>query len=233
MIDLYYWPTPNGHKITIFLEEAELEYNIKAVDITRGAQFDPDFLKIAPNNRMPAITDHKPSDGGTAISLFESGAILQYLAEKTSRFLPQSLSEKWEVLQWLNWQMGGFGPMLGQNHHFSFYAPEKIPYAIDRYVKESERLYAVLNKALNDRDFIAGEYSIADMAIYPWAVSHERQSIDLCDFPNVKNWYDIITSRPAVQRAYALAEQYKNTGLSMEEARKALFNQDKNTVTRQ
>jgi len=231
MIELFYWPTPNGHKITIFLEETDLDYKITPIDITRGAQFDPDFLKIAPNNRMPAIIDSLPQDGGPSISLFESGAILQYLAEKTSHFLPQDVRGKWRVLQWLNWQMGGFGPMLGQNHHFSAYAPEKIPYAIDRYVKESERLYAVLNQALNENEYVAGNYSIADMAIYPWAVSHQRQSISLSDFPNVKKWFDKISERPAVIRAYEVAERYKNSGLSMEDARETLFNQDKHSVS--
>lgn len=230
MIDLYYWPTPNGHKITLFLEETGLEYQIIGIDITRGDQFKPDFLKIAPNNRLPAIIDHLPEDGGDPISIFESGAILQYLAEKTGQFLPQNLRQKWEVLQWLNWQMGGFGPMLGQNHHFSSYAPEKIPYAINRYVKESERLYSVLNNRLRDRDYVAGTYSIADMAIYPWAVSHERQSISLNDFPHVKDWFQRIKDRPATARAYQRAEEFKNVGLSMEEARNTLFNQDKNTL---
>lgn len=231
MIELYYWPTPNGHKITIFLEEVGLDYKIIPIDITRGDQFDPAFLKIAPNNRMPAIIDSQPLDNGPAISLFESGAILQYLAEKTGQFLPKDIRARWNVLQWLNWQMGGFGPMLGQNHHFSVYAPEKIPYAIDRYIKESERLYAVLDKVLKENTYVAGGYSIADMAIYPWAVSHQRQSISLSDFPNVKRWFDEISKRPAVIRAYAAAEQYKNSGLSIEESRKTLFNQDKHSVS--
>jgi GST-like protein len=230
MIDLYYWPTPNGHKITMFLEEAGLDYRIIGVDITRGDQFKPDFLKIAPNNRMPAIVDHAPQDNAGPLSIFESGAILQYLAEKTGRFLPQTLREKWDVLQWLNWQMGGFGPMLGQNHHFSSYAPEKIPYAINRYIKESERLYAVLNNRLRDRNFVAENYSIADMAIYPWAVSHERQSIDLNEFPHVKNWFERIKARPATIKAYERGEEFRNKGLSMEEARNTLFNQDKGTI---
>lgn len=225
MIDLYYWPTPNGHKITLFLEETGLDYKIIPVDITRGDQFKPEFLKISPNNRMPAIVDHAPADGGAPFTLFESGAILQYLAEKTGRFLPKDLRQRWRVLEWLYWQMGGFGPMLGQNHHFSSYAPEKIPYAINRYVKESERLYGVLDERLSGRDFIADDYSIADMAIYPWAVSHERQSIDLNAFPNVKRWFETIQARPATIKAYKRGDEWRNKGASTEEARDLLFNQ--------
>src|SRR3978361_2059828 len=168
MIDLHYWPTPNGHKITIFLEETGLPYEIFPVNIGTGEQFIPEFLKIAPNNRMPAIVDHEPAGGGAPVSLFESGAILLYLAEKTGRFIPTDLRGRAEVLQWLFWQMGGLGPMLGQNHHFSQYAPEKIPYAINRYVNETNRLYGVLDRRLADRDFVAGaDYTIADMACYP------------------------------------------------------------------
>jgi GSH-dependent disulfide-bond oxidoreductase len=174
MIDLYYWTTPNGHKITIFLEEAELLYTLHPIDIRKGEQFDPEFLKIAPNNRIPAIIDDE-GDAEGAISIFESGAILQYLAEKTGLFLPSELRPRTEVLQWLNWQMGGLGPMLGQNYHFAVYAPEKVPYAIERYVKETARLYGVLNRRLSDRAYIAGDYSIADMACYPWIVGHEMQ----------------------------------------------------------
>lgn len=167
MIDLHYWPTPNGHKITIFLEEADLDYTIHKVNIGAGDQFKPDFLAIAPNNRMPAIVDHAPKGGGAPISVFESGVILQYLAEKTGKFLSTDLRVKTEVMQWLFWQMGGLGPMAGQNGHFNVYAPEKVPYAIERYTKETTRLYGVLNKRLETRDFVAGDYSIADMAIYP------------------------------------------------------------------
>ena len=167
MIDLHYWPTPNGHKITLFLEEAGLPYTILPVNIGKGEQFRPDFLKIAPNNRMPAIVDHEPAGGGEPISVFESGAILLYLADKTGRFLPKDLRGRTTALEWLFWQMGGLGPMAGQNHHFSVYAPEKIPYAIDRYVKETNRLYGVLDRQLAGRDFIAGDYTIADMASYP------------------------------------------------------------------
>src|SRR5690606_28592839 len=176
MIDLYYWTTPNGHKITLFLEETGLPYTIIPVNIGKGDQFQPDFLKIAPNSRIPAIVDRAPADGGTAISLFESGAILLYLAEKTGQCMPNTLRGRSDVLQWLFWQMGGLGPMAGQNHHFNTYAQEKIPYAIDRYVRETGRLYGVLNKQLADREFIAHDYSIADMACYPWIVPHERQN---------------------------------------------------------
>jgi GST-like protein len=186
MIELHYWPTPNGHKITMFLEEAGLEYSIRPIDIGSGDQFRPEFLAIAPNNRMPAIVDTAPADGGPAISVFESGAILLYLAEKIGRFLPGDPRGKAEVTQWLMWQMGGLGPMAGQNHHFNRYAPERIPYAIERYVKETNRLYGVLDRRLADREFVAGDYSIADMAAYPWIVPHQAQGQDLADFPNLR-----------------------------------------------
>ena len=204
MIDLYYWPTPNGHKITIFLEETGLSYTIKPVNISEGDQFEPAFLAISPNNRIPAIVDHAPADGGAPLSLFESGAILQYLAEKTGRLLPHDLRGRWECLQWLYWQMSGLGPFAGQNHHFRHYAPEKFPYAIDRYVRETGRLYAVLNKRLANRTFIVGDYSIADIACYPW-VQPVRQGQDIADFPHLERWLAEIKSRPAVERAYALA----------------------------
>jgi GST-like protein len=207
MIDLFYWNTPNGHKITLFLEEAGVDYRVHPVDITKSEQFNPDFLAIAPNNRIPAIVDTDPADGGAPISLFESGAILLYLAEKTGKFVPADARRKAEVSQWLFWQMGGLGPMAGQNHHFSGAAPEKIPYAINRYVKETARLYGVLDKRLADRPFVAGDdYSIADMAIYPWIVLYERQQQDLADFPNIRRWFDAIAARPATVRAYAIAE---------------------------
>jgi len=209
MIDLYYWTTPNGHKVSIFLEEAGLPYRVHGVDIGKNEQFAPAFLRIAPNNRIPAIVDDAPADSGEPMSLFESGAILLYLAEKTGRFLPQDLRGRQEVSQWLFWQMGGLGPMAGQNHHFGTFAPEKIPYAIDRYVKETARLYGVLDRRLADRAFVAGEYSIADMAIYPWIVPHERQQQSLADFPNVQRWFASIEARPAVQRAYALVAQFQ------------------------
>jgi len=210
MIDLYYWTTPNGHKITMFLEESGLEYQIKPINIGKGEQFAADFLRIAPNNRIPAIVDHAPADGGAAVSIFESGAILLYLADKIGQYIPNNLRGRNEVLQWLFWQVGGLGPMAGQNHHFSAGAPEQLPYAIDRYVRETGRLYGVLNKHLADRAFIAGEqYTIADIASYPWIVPYIKQSQNLDDFPHLKRWFESIKARPATQRAYAIAEQIK------------------------
>ncbi|HXU93362.1 MAG TPA: glutathione S-transferase N-terminal domain-containing protein [Gallionella sp.] len=226
MIDLYYWTTPNGHKITMFLEEAGLPYRIVPVNIGKGDQFAPDFLRISPNNKMPAIVDHEPTDGGLPLSVFESGAILIYLADKTGRLIPQDLRGRVEVLQWLFWQVSGLGPMAGQNHHFSQYAPEKIPYAIERYNKETSRLYHVLDKHLAGREFISIEYSIADIACYPWIVPYERQGQKLEDFPSLKRWFQSIQARPATQRAYARAQEInKDTTLS-EEAKKILFGQD-------
>jgi GSH-dependent disulfide-bond oxidoreductase len=227
MIELYYWTTPNGHKVSIFLEEAGLEYKIFPINIGKGEQFQPHFLKISPNNRIPAILDTAPAGGGDPIGVFESGAILQYLAEKTGQFLPTDARGKFEALQWLNWQMGGLGPMAGQNHHFTQYAPEPIPYAIDRYVKETNRLYGVLNKRLADREFVAGAYSIADMAAYPWIVPHERQRQNLDDFPHVKRWFHAIRARPAVERAYAKAAEVNPTAAPTvtDEAKKILFGQ--------
>lgn len=211
MIDLYYWPTPNGHKITLFLEEAGLPYRIRPVNIGKGEQFHPDFLKISPNNRMPAIVDNEPKDGQAPIAVFESGAILVYLAEKTGRFLATEARPRYEALQWLFWQMGGLGPMAGQNHHFSLYAKEKIPYAIERYQNETTRLYRVLNERLADRDYVAGEYSIADMAIYPWIVPHERQGQDLNKSSHLKKWFERMAQRPATIRAYAQASTVQAT----------------------
>ena len=211
MIDLYYWTTPNGHKITIFLEEAGLDYVIKPIDINAGQQFEPDFLAIAPNNRIPAIVDRTPQDGGPPISIFESGAILQYLAEKTGRFLPKDLRARIETMQWLFWQMGGLGPMAGQNHHFRLFAPEKIDYAIERYVNETRRLYGVMEKRLAGREYLAGEYSIADIACFPWIVPHERQGQKLSEFPNLAKWFDRVRLRPAVARAYKVAETINDT----------------------
>lgn len=232
MIELYYWTTPNGHKITIFLEEVGLPYTIIPVNIGAGDQFKPEFLKIAPNNRIPAIIDNEPVNGGEPISVFESGAILLYLAEKTGKLIPQDVRGRVQVLEWLFWQMAGLGPMAGQNHHFNAYAPEKIEYAINRYVKETGRLYAVLNKQLADREFVAGDYSIADIAAYPWIVSHERQSQNLDDFPNLKRWFETIKSRPATIRAYEKAEALKTQPLDPEKSRELLFNQSANTVQR-
>ena len=192
MIDLFYWTTPNGHKITMFLEEAGVEYAIHPVNIGKGDQFEPDFLKISPNNRIPAIIDNNPDAGDEPISVFESGAILLYLSDKTGLFNYSDLRGRTSVLQWLMWQMGGLGPMAGQNHHFTQYAPEPINYAIDRYVNETARLYAVLNKQLGSSDFVAGDdYTIADMACYPWTASHEKQSQDMNDFPNLKRWFEV------------------------------------------
>ena len=230
MIDLYYWATPNGHKITMFLEEAGLNYRIIPIDINKGDQFKPDFLTIAPNNRIPAIVDNEPADGGAPVSLFESGAILFYLAEKTGKFMPKDLRGRVEVFQWLFWQMGNLGPMAGQNGHFNNYAPEKIPYAVERYTNETGRLYGVLNRRLRDRKFIAGEYSIADMASYPWVVPHERHKQTIADFPHLKRWFDSIAARPATILAYAgVAASYSKP--MTEEERKILFGQSAKTVT--
>ncbi|MBS0370269.1 MAG: glutathione S-transferase N-terminal domain-containing protein [Proteobacteria bacterium] len=233
MIDLHYWTTPNGHKITLFLEESGLPYRIVPINIGKGEQFQPDFLRIAPNNRIPAIVDTTPADGGEPISIFESGAILLYLAEKTGQFLSSDARTRITTLQWLFWQMGGLGPMAGQNHHFVQYAPQPIPYAIERYVKETARLYAVLDKQLQGRDFIAGtNYSIADMACYPWIVPHERQGQRLEDFPNLQRWFEAIRQRPATIRAYALAENINKAPTVDDESRKILFGQDAKTVNK-
>jgi len=206
MIDLYYAPTPNGHKITLFLEESGLPYRLHPIDISAGDQFKPEFLAISPNNKIPAIVDTQPIDGGAPVSIFESGAILLYLAEKTGKLLSQELRERASTLQWLFWQVGGFGPMLGQNHYFTHYAPQPVPYAIERYQTETRRLYGVLNTQLEKKPYLAGDqYSIADIATYPWVVSHERQRIDLAEFPAVRNWFERIKTRPATVKAYQLA----------------------------
>ncbi len=225
MIDLHYWPTPNGWKISIALEEMGLPYEVVPVNIGRGEQFKPDFLAISPNNRMPAIVDHEPPGGGAPVSVFESGAILIYLAEKTGKFLPKDLRGRVEVLQWLMWQMGGLGPMLGQAHHFRQYAPEKIQYGIDRYTNEANRLYGVLNKRLADREFVAGAYSIADMAAWPWIVPHERQGQKLEDFPQLHRWYETMRARDAVQRGFAVMRDLVIPTGPDEEAKKVLFGQ--------
>ena len=232
MIDLYYWTTPNGHKITIFLEETGLPYTIKPVHIGKGEQFDPAFLALSPNNRIPAIVDHDPPGGGAPVPVMESGAILLYLAGKTGELYPTDLRGRVDVCQWLFWQMGGLGPMAGQTHHFVHYAPEPLAYAIDRYVRETGRLYAVLNKRLADREFIAGDYSIADMACYPWVLP-ERQRQEMAHFPHLKRWKDAIAARPAVVRAYALAKEINpNLGRAptSESERKVLFEQDRSTI---
>lgn len=223
-IDLYYWPTPNGWKVTILLEELGAPYTVIPVDIGAGEQFKPDFLKISPNNRMPAIVDHEPLGGGEPISVFESGAILQYLAEKHGKFWPQAPRQKYEVGQWLFWQMGGLGPMAGQAHHFRQYAPEPIQYGIDRYTNEVNRLYGVMDKRLQDREFLAGDYSIADMASWPWVVPYERQGQDLSEFPNLKRWFETIKARPAVERGFAVGRELRQPTMT-EEAKKVLFGQ--------
>ncbi len=232
MIDVYYWTTPNGHKVTLFLEEAGIPYNIRPINISQGEQFASAFLRIAPNNRIPAIVDQSPEDGGEPIGIFESGAILLYLADKTKKFIPQDVRGRNECLQWLFWQMGGLGPMAGQNHHFVQYAPEKLPYAIDRYVKETSRLYGVLNKHLSDgRDYICGDYSIADMAAYPWVVPHERQRQDLNQFPALGQWLERIQNRPATKKAYEMAKTINVAPTVDEKAKSILFGQDAKTVS--
>ncbi len=208
-IDLYYWPTPNGWKITIMLEECGLPYTVIPVNIGKGDQFKPDFLKIAPNNRMPAIVDHD-GPGGEPISVFESGAILMYLGRKTGKFYPQDERGRVAVEEWLMWQMAGFGPMLGQTHHFRIYAPEKIEYAINRYTNEANRLYGVLNRRLEGRDYICGDYSVADMACIGWAKLWERQGQDIAQFPNVKAWIDRMLARPAVQKGLSVNKDDRN-----------------------
>ncbi|HMM67964.1 MAG TPA: glutathione S-transferase N-terminal domain-containing protein [Dokdonella sp.] len=225
MIDLYYWPTPNGHKITMFLEEAGLDYTIKPVHIGKGEQFAEDFLRIAPNNRIPAIVDRAPADDGAAISVFESGAILLYLAEKTGKFAPTDLRQRVLVNEWLFWQTAGLGPMAGQNHHFNRYAPDRIDYAIERYERETRRLYHVLDRRPDNHEFVAGgAYSIADMAIYPWIVPHQAQHQDLDDTPHLKRWFAAVGERPATRRAYARGEAISQPGqLLTEEARRHLF----------
>ena len=225
-IDLHYWPTPNGWKITIMLEECGLPYNVVYVDIARGDQFDPEFLKIAPNNRMPAIVD-PDGPGGAPISIFESGAILQYLGDKTGRFYPSDTRQRTEVNEWLFWQMCGLGPMAGQCHHFRVYAPEKIDYAVDRYTDEVNRLYGVMNRRLEGRDFLAGEYSIADMACVGWIKPHERQGQDINEFPHLKAWLERMTARPAVARGLAVGEERRHSPdiARDKEVQKVLFGQ--------
>ena len=231
-IQLYYWPTPNGHKITIFLEEAKVDYQINPVNIGKGEQFKPEFLQISPNNRMPAIVDPTPADGGESISVFESGAILLYLADKAGQFLPSNLRVRKTVTEWLFWQVGGLGPMAGQNHHFNQYAPEKIPYAMTRYVQETNRLYGVLNNQLAGRDYIAGEYSIADMACYPWIVPYAKQQQNLNDFPYLQRWFNKIANRPAVIEAYEKSQAVSSQATVTEESKKILFGQTATNIQR-
>lgn len=226
MIDFHYWPTPNGHKVTLLLEEAGLEYAVKPVDIGAGDQFKPEFLEISPNNKMPAIVDHEPVHGGGPQSVFESGAILLYLAEKAGKFLPEEPRARIEVLEWLFWQVAGQGPMSGQYGHFNVYAPEKIQYAIDRYTKEVQRLMKVLDTRLGGREFIAGDgYSIADMAVFPWINAYDSAPIDMAPYPNVVRWHEAIDARPATAKAYALGKQVNpDLGKPMtEEQKKNLF----------
>jgi len=234
MIDLYYWTTPNGHKITIFLEETGLPYNIMPVNIGKGEQFKAEFLAVSPNNRIPALIDRAPAGGGKPITVFESGAMLLYLAEKTGQFLSRDPRARIDAIQWLFWQMGNLGPMAGQNNHFSNYAQEKIPYAMDRYRNEVNRLYGVLNKRLADRAFVAGDYSIADMAIYPWIVPHERQGQNIGDFPHLKRWFETVRARPAVERAYEKAKVVNPNmgGIRTAEERAILFGQTAASVDR-
>ncbi len=239
MIDLHYWTTPNGHKITIFLEETGLPYRVLPVNIGKGDQFQPEFLKIAPNNRIPAIVDHAPADGGAALGVFESGAILLYLADKTRALIAQDLRGRTETLEWLFWQMAGLGPMGGQNGHFNHAALEKIPYAIDRYERETARLFAVLDNRLAERDFVAGagrgEYSIADIASYPWTVNYVRLKQNIDDFPNLKRWQEAIKARPATERAYALVQQInppRPDAPMTDEQRRLLYGQSAATIRR-
>jgi len=232
MIDVHYWTTPNGHKVTIFLEEAGLKYKIFPVNIGKGEQFERKFLEVSPNNRIPAIVDHEPAGGGKPISVFESGAILLYLAEKTGKYISRDLRARVETLEWLFWQMGGLGPMSGQNNHFASYATEKLPYAIDRYRNEVNRLYGVLDRRLADRPYLAGDYSIADMASYPWIVPHERQGQKIADFPHLKRWLEAIAARPAVVRVYALVKDVNPNqgGVRTAEERAILFGQTADSV---
>jgi GSH-dependent disulfide-bond oxidoreductase len=227
MIDLYYWTTPNGHKVTIFLEETGTPYKIIPINIGKGEQFKPDFLAVSPNNRIPAMVDHQPPGGGKPIAVFESGAMLVYLAEKTGKFLAKEPATRAEVMQWLFWQMGGLGPMSGQNNHFSNYAVDKIPYAMDRYRNEVNRLYGVMDKRLADRPFLAGEYSIADMASYPWVRPYKNQGQDIAEFPNLEKWYQRMHDRPAVAKAVKIGEELRaNYNLATDkDAQKVLFGQ--------
>jgi len=222
-IDVYYWPTPNGWKVTILLEELGAPYNIIPINIGKGEQFTPEFLKISPNNRMPAIVDHEPLGGGGPLAIFESGAILEYLAEKHGQFMPKEPRGKYEVLQWLYWQMANLGPNSGQANHFRHYAPEKIAYGINRYTDEVNRLYGVMNTCLADREYLAGAYSIADMASWPWVVPYERMGQNLNDFPHMKRWFDTMKARPGVDRGYAVGSELRQE--MSEEAKKVLFGQ--------
>jgi len=231
MYDVYFWTTPNGYKILLFMEEAGVPYTIKPVNISKGEQFDPAFLRISPNNRIPALVDHEPQSSAGPISIFESGAILLYLAEKTGQFIPRDLKGRVEVLEWLFWQVGGLGPMAGQNHHFSHYAPRKLAYSIDRYLKETNRLYGVLDRRLADRQYMCGDYTIADMATYPWVLP-ERQSQDIEEFPNVKRWKADIAARPATLRAYEKGKAVNTAPVVSKDAAHILFGQTSKSGSR-
>jgi GSH-dependent disulfide-bond oxidoreductase len=231
MIDLYYWPTPNGWKIGIMLEECELPYTVKPVNIGRGEQFSPEFLRLSPNNRMPAIVDHAPPGGGDPIAIFESAAILQYLAEKTGRFLPRDIRGKYDVLQWLAWQVANLGPVAGQLNHFASYAAEKLPYAIERFTSEMNRLLGALERRLADRAFLAGEYSIADIATWPWVFPEYQGRRVLADFPHVQHWWDAVASRPAVKKGRAVGAELRSNAPLDDQARKVLFGQTAASVT--
>ena len=227
MIDLYYWPTPNGHKVSIMLEECGLEYRVVPVDIGAGDQFAPEFLEISPNNRMPAIVDRE-----TDLSVFEGGAILMYLAEKSGQFLPADLAERYDVLQWLFWQTGGLGPMAGQLSHFKSYLDEPVPYAEKRYGNEYDRLLAVMDEQLAEREFLAGDYSIADIASFPWVRPYRRLGNDVGNFPNLQRWYETLKARPAVRRGIDLGSEWQRTEATDDEAKALLFNQNADTVRR-
>ncbi len=231
MIDFYFWTTPNGFKVLMYLQETGLEYTIRPVNISKGEQFEPEFLKISPNNKMPAIVDHAPQGGGDPLAIFESGAILEYLADKSGQLLATDIRRRYETLQWLYWQMAGLGPMLGQNLHFGQYAPEPIDYAINRYNGETRRLFKVLDNRLADRPYIAGaEYSIADIASYPWVFKRPYLNVEFDEFPNLKRWFDQVGSRPATERAYAIGAEINTTPTMTEEAKEVLLGQDARTV---
>ena len=229
MIDVYFWTTPNGYKIPIYLEEADLSYRLIAVDIRKGDQFEEEFLRISPNNKIPAMVDHEPADGGSPFALFESGAILLYLGEKTGCYLPEEPRRRYTVLQWLMWQKASLGPMLGQNHHFSQYAPERINYAIERYRKETERLYGILDDQLAEHEFIAGDYSIVDMAVYPWIVPHDKQGQDLVKTPHLLRWFEQMSARPAVIRAYRAGRELNSDATVDQQSKRVLFGQGRRT----
>jgi GSH-dependent disulfide-bond oxidoreductase len=226
LIDLYYWPTPNGWKMTIMLEECGLPYTPIPVRIGRGEQFKPEFLKISPNNRIPALVDHAPLGGGAPLAIFESGAMLMYLAEKSGQFMPRDVRGRYEVTQWLMWQMSALGPTGGQHGHFKLYAQEKIPYAISRFGNEIDRLYGVMDRCLAEAEFLAGDYSIADMACFPWIMTHKAQGLTLDPFPNLKRWFTTLRGREALQRGLSVGRELKSASIGPdEESRKILFGQ--------